>query len=43
MGGAEHLDFVAHGQTSVKFTVEPRLLDHFGIAMYNTVPKSARR
>jgi HSP90 family molecular chaperone len=24
----------------VKFTVEPRLLDHFGIAMYNTVPKA---
>jgi hypothetical protein len=24
----------------MKFTVEPRLLDHFGIAMYNTVPKA---
>jgi hypothetical protein len=24
----------------MKFKVEPRLLDHFGIAMYNTVPKA---
>ena len=24
----------------MKFTVEPRLLDHFGVAMYNTVPKA---
>jgi hypothetical protein len=24
----------------MKFSVEPRLLDHFGIAMYNTVPKA---
>ena len=23
----------------MRFTIEPRLLDHFGIAMYNTVPK----
>jgi len=25
---------------TMRFTVEPRLLDHFGIAMYNTVPKA---
>jgi hypothetical protein len=24
----------------MRFTIEPRLLDHFGIAMYNTVPKA---
>jgi hypothetical protein len=24
----------------VRFTVEPRLLDHFGIAMYNTIPRT---
>lgn len=24
----------------MKFTVEPRLLDHFGVAMYNTIPKA---
>lgn len=24
----------------MRFTVEPRLLDHFGIAMYNSVPKA---
>ena len=24
----------------MKFTVAPRLLDHFGIAMYNTIPKA---
>ena len=24
----------------MKFTVEPRLLDHFWAAMYNTVPKA---
>ena len=24
----------------MKFKVEPRLLDHFGVAMYNTVPKA---
>ena len=25
---------------AMKFKVEPRLLDHFGIAMYNTIPKA---
>jgi len=24
----------------MRFTIEPRLLDHFGLAMYNTVPKA---
>lgn len=24
----------------MKFTIEPRLLDHFGIAMYSTIPKA---
>src|SRR5262245_11596447 len=28
------------GGATVRFTIEPRLLDHFGIAMYSTIPKA---